>query len=204
MNIRLAVHLAISMVLGLALALYGLFLAGPFGALLGLVLWFFVENLVKALLPVSYLSSAPGAQATSAMYRGWAPRLFASLGLYRSRNAAGDAARLAAGVRLGVLTFGNHDGSQTLGYLVLRRQQDGQTGAAWRRRGKQFSDRPIKGPLVPAVRPGREQQNSMQARMGFTVSVELGGSSYWVRSSDAELLGLVFPAASAPASAAAQ
>jgi hypothetical protein len=197
MNVRLAVHLAISLAVGLTLVFVGL-TQGPLGGLVGMFVWFFLENLIRALLPASFLPSAPGTQATSAMYRGWGARVVAALGLYRSRGAAGDAARLAAGVRLGLVSYGNRDGSQTMGHLVLQGQPDGTAAVAWRNRGKQFSEQPIEGPLALTVRQGREQQNSTQARMGFTVSVELGGSSYWVRPSDAELLGLVLPVQAAP------
>ncbi|WP_344447772.1 hypothetical protein, partial [Kitasatospora nipponensis] len=72
MNIRLAVHLLLSIVVALAMVFTGLALGGPLVALLAFGLWFLIEALFKALLPASFLPGVEGAQLTSAAYRGWA------------------------------------------------------------------------------------------------------------------------------------
>ncbi|MFF4341477.1 hypothetical protein ACFY00_16265 [Kitasatospora sp. NPDC001540] len=190
MNARLTVHLVVSLVLALVLVFTGAAIGGPALALLGLVLWYVLESLVKALLPPAFLPGVEDAQATSAVYRGWAAKLVAGTAPARTRTPAGDAARLAAGVPLCMLSFGVHDGSQTMGHLLLRRTPDGGTALAWRGRGKNAGTRPI-DPPVPTFRPGREQLNPTQARLGYTSSVQFGGDTYWLRGHDAELLQLL-------------
>ncbi len=202
MNVRLAVHLTVSTVIAIALVFTGLNLWGPLGALLAMIVWYFLEQAIKALLPVSFLSSVPGTQATSAMYRDWASRLVASLGMYPSRTPAGDLARLGSGIRLGMLSHANRDGSQVLGFLVLARTGETTTSVAWRRRGKQYTEQPIDSSHGVTVHQSREQQNPVQARFGFTTSVGLGGDTYWVRPQDAELLALVLRPAEAAAAPA--
>ncbi|MEY9963572.1 hypothetical protein ABIA33_001605 [Streptacidiphilus sp. MAP12-16] len=190
MNVRLAVHLLISIVLGLGLVFTGLAVGGPALAVLGFVLWFLLEQLIKALLPTPFHPGVEGAQTTSAVYRGWAARVLARTGLARTRTVEADAAHLAAGVRLCMLSFGLRDGSQTLGHLLLQRSPEGGTMLAWRARGKGKTPQPVDASQA-RIQRGREQQNPGQARMGFTVSMQLGTDSYWLRSHDAELLDLV-------------
>ncbi|GAA4985384.1 hypothetical protein [Kitasatospora paranensis] len=196
MNVRLAVHLLVSLVLALVLVLTGLALGGPLLAFLGFVLWFLLEALIKALLPPSFHPGIEGAQTTSAVYRGWAARLVAGTALGKGRTVAGDAARLAAGVRLCLLSFGVRDGSQTLGYLLLQRTPDGATAVAWRGRGKGQVIRPIV-PATATFLPGREQQNASQARLGYRTPVQFGEDTYWLRDHDAELAQLVLATESA-------
>lgn len=190
MNVRLAVHLIASIALGLALVFTGYALGGPVVGLLGLVLWFLLETLVKSLLPHSFLPGVEDAHATSAVYRGWASELVAGTALGRARTVEADAARLAAGVRLCTTTFAVRDGSQILGHLLLQRTPDGTASLAWRGRGKDQQVRPI-SPATPVLRPGREQQNPAQARMGYRTAVQFGPDVYWLRDHDAELLKLV-------------
>jgi hypothetical protein len=189
-NVRLVVHLIVSLVLALVLVFTGLALGGPLLALLGFLLWFVLEALIKALLPHSFHPGIEGAQTTSAVYRGWAAKLVAGTALGKGRTVEGDAARLAAGVRLCMLSFGVRDGSQTLGYLLLQRTPDGATAVAWRGRGKGQVIRPIV-PATVTFHPGREQQNASQARLGYRTAVQFGEDTYWLRGHDAELVRLV-------------
>ncbi len=190
MNIRLAVHLLVSIAFALALVFGGYALGGPLLALPGFALWFVLEQLVKALLPAPFQPGVEGAQPTSSLYRGWAAGLVASAGLAGSRTPQADAARLKAGVRLCLLSFGLRDGSQTTGHLLLQPSPANGVTLAWRGRGAGQRIQPINPPL--AVFPeGRQQQNTVQARLGFTVPLQLGPDSYWLRRHDAELLKLV-------------
>ncbi|GAA4878047.1 hypothetical protein [Kitasatospora terrestris] len=195
MNVRLAVHLIASTALALALVFTGLALGGPGLALLGFVLWFLVEAVIKALLPHSFHPGVEGAQPTSAVYRGWAAKLVAGTALGRTRTVEGDAARLAAGTRLCTLSFGVRDGSQTLGNLLLQRTPDGTTALAWRGRGKDVGIHPIVPP-TPVLHAGRNQQNATQARLGYRTALQFGQDTYWLRDHDAALLKAVLtPAA---------
>ncbi|MGW4697190.1 hypothetical protein ACWEO1_32950 [Kitasatospora cineracea] len=198
MNARLMVHLIVSLAVALTLVFAGAAIGGPALGLLGLVVWYVLESLVKALLPVAYQPGVAGAQSTSAVYRGWAAKLVAGTALARARTPQGDADRLAAGVRLCMVTYGVRDGSQSLGYLLLERTPDGGTAVAWHGRGKNAGTRPIT-PAVPAFRPGREQQNAAQARLGYTSSVQFGQDTYWLQPHNTELLQLAL----APQGAAA-
>ncbi|BFV59993.1 hypothetical protein KCMC57_up50970 [Kitasatospora sp. CMC57] len=198
MNVRLAVHLVVSIALALGLVFTGFALGGPLVALLAFGLWFLIEALFKALLPASFLPGVEGAELTSAAYRGWAPKLVGGLGLAKARTPEADAARLAAGVRLCTVTFGLRNGSQLLGHLLLQRAPEGEALIAWRGRGKGQAVQPIAAAEM-VVRSGQQQQNAVQARMGYTVSVQFGPDSYWLRPHDAELLKLVRGHETAPA-----
>ncbi|PKT70265.1 hypothetical protein CW362_25145 [Streptomyces populi] len=192
MNVRLQIHLLTTIAIGLGLFFSGQALGGMPLGLLGLVIFFFVlEPLIRALLPASFLPAPQGAQATCALYRGWAAELTARLGLGASRTVEADAARLRRGTRLSMLSYGLRDGSQTLGHVLLRQSSNGEISLAWRKRGKSGTDQPIslQGP-VAAMRE-RRQQNAAQARTGFTVAVDLGTGSYWLRHHDAALLQLL-------------
>ncbi|MFG2821577.1 hypothetical protein ACGFX4_19365 [Kitasatospora sp. NPDC048365] len=203
MNVRLAVHLIASIALALALVFTGLALGGPGLGLLGFVLWFLLEALIKALLPQSFHPGVEGAQPTSAVYRGWAAKLVAGTALGRTRTAEGDAARLAAGTRLCMLSFGVRNGSQTLGYLLLQRTPDGTTALAWRGRGKDTGIHPIVPP-TPTFHAGQNQQNATQARLGYRTALRFGPDTYWLRDHDAALLKTVLtPSAEATTSTTA-
>ncbi|MFD5521550.1 hypothetical protein [Streptomyces sp. NPDC127066] len=192
MNVRTQIHLLILFAVGFGLFFGGLTLGGAPLGLLGFVIFFFVlQPLIWALLPVSFLMAPKGAQATCALYRGWAAKLTVRLGLGASRTVEADAARLRQGVRLSMLSLGLRDGSQTLGHVLLHQSSDGEVRLAWRKRGKGGTDQPInlQGPV--AARRERQQQNGTQARMGYTVAVDLGTESYWLRPHDAALLELL-------------
>lgn len=191
MNVSLRVHLVVSIALGLALTLGGLALGGPAMAAAGFVLWLLLEQLIRAMLPVSIYPAVAGTQATSAVYRGWAAKLAGRLGFARSRTVQADAARLRDGVPLHMLSFGTREGSQTLGYLLLQQSSDGQVTFAWRARGKAQQVQPIDAGVVTTY-PGRKQQNAVQVRAGFLVSIGLGEDSYWLRNHDAALLRVLF------------
>ncbi|MEW2130646.1 hypothetical protein [Streptomyces sp. NPDC005435] len=160
--------------------------------LLGMLVFYFVLHpVIRALLPASFLPAPRGAQATSALYRGWAAKPMAGLGLGASRTVEADAARLRRGVRLSILSYGLRDGSQVLGHLLLRQSPHGGVELAWRDRAKGATDQPIHfhGPLDLPYE--RHQQNVTQARLGYTAAVDLATDSYWVRPHDAALLQLV-------------
>jgi hypothetical protein len=164
---------------------------GTLLGMLSLVIFFSViDPMIRALLPTSFFPAPRGAQATSALRRGWAAKLAARLGLGASRTVEADAARLRQGVRLAMLSHGLRDGSQTLGCVLLHQSSSGEVSLAWRKRGKGATDQAInlQGPV--AVRRERQQQNAAQARMGFTAAVDLGTDSYWLRPHGAALLQL--------------
>jgi hypothetical protein len=194
-NVRSAVYPVISTALGLALTLTGLALGGPALAAAGFVLWLLLDQLIRAMLPVSIFPRAiEGALATSAVYRGWAAKLVGGLGFAKARTVEADVARLRKGVRLRTLSYGIRDGSQVLGFLLLQPSSDGQVTLGWRGRGEGQQVQPIDAGKV-TVYQGRRQPNAVQARAGFIVSIGLGGDSYWLRTHDAELLRQLFSTA---------
>ncbi|MET7981348.1 hypothetical protein [Streptomyces sp. NPDC005281] len=189
MNVRLQIQFLLTIAISLGLFFTGQALGGMPLGLLGLVIFFFVlEPLLRALLPASFLPAPQGTQATSALNRGWVGKLVTRLGLRASRTVEADAERLRRGARLSMLSHGVRDGSQTLGYVLLHQSPEGEVRLAWRKRGKGGIDQPInlQGPV--AVRHERQQQNAVQARMGFTAAVDLGNEPYWLRPHDAALL----------------
>ncbi|MEV8563533.1 hypothetical protein AB0478_45615 [Streptomyces sp. NPDC051917] len=188
-NVRLLIHLLVSIAIALGLLFTGQALGGiPLG-LLGLVVFFFVlDPLIRSLLPASFFPAPRGAQATSALYRGWAAKLTARLGRGASRTVEADAARFRRGVRLSMLSYGLRDGSQTLGHLLLHQSSNGEVQLAWRNRGKGGTDQPISLQDPVVARQERPQKNAAQARMGYTAAVDLGTDSYWLRPHDAALL----------------
>ncbi len=191
MKVPVMAHLVVSIALGLALTLGGLALGGPLLAVAGFVLWLLLEQLIRAMLPVSIYPSVADSQPTSSVYRGWAAKLAGGLGFAKARTVQADAARFRNGVRLRMLSSGIRDGSQTLGYLLLQQSSNGQIALAWRGRGRGQHVQPIDARAV-TVHQERKQRNGVQARAGFVVSVELGGDSYWLRTHDAALLRLLF------------
>ncbi|MBJ7904831.1 hypothetical protein ACWDO7_20610 [Streptomyces sp. NPDC003656] len=198
MNVRLLMQFVVVMAITLGLFFGGLAEGGMMLGLLGMVFAFFVlVPLVQALFPPSFFPAPRGAQATCALYRGWGAKLAIRLGRGPSRTVRADAERLRRGVRLSMLAYGMRDGSQTLGYLLLDQSADGAVRVAWRKRGKGAVDQPVQLRSAVVVRPEREQQNGVQARMGYTAAVDLGEASYWLRPHDAALLQLVL-ANSAP------
>ncbi|GJF32116.1 hypothetical protein KNE206_48160 [Kitasatospora sp. NE20-6] len=190
MNVRLAVHLCVSIALALVLVFTGLAVGGPLLGLAGFVVWYLLEALVKALLPTSFQPGVEGAQATSAVYRGWAAKLVAATGLAGARTPEADAARVASGIRLCMPAFGTRGGSQTLGYLLLQRTPDGGTAVAWRGRGKGQQIQPLADGTA-AFPQGLVQQNATQARIGYSHPVELDGGTYWLFGHNAALLKLL-------------
>jgi hypothetical protein len=203
LTLRSAVYPTISLALGLALTLTGLALGGPALAAAGFVLWLLLDQLIRALLPVSIFPRAiEGALATSAAYRGWAAKLVGGLGFAKARTVQADVARLRKGVPLRTLSYGVRDGSQTLGYLLLQPSSDGQVTLGWRGRGKGQRVQPIGAGKV-VIYQRRKQPNGIQARAGFVVSIGLGGDSYWLRTHDAEILRQLFQTEAAVARPAA-
>ncbi|MFE5137714.1 hypothetical protein ACFRDV_08545 [Streptomyces fagopyri] len=182
----------ITIAIGLGLLFTGLESGGmPLGLLYLLIFFIVLDPLVRALLPASFLPAPRGAQATCASYRGWAGKLVNRFGLKASRTVEADAERLRRGARLGMLSYGVRDGSQTLGHVLLHQSPEGEVGLAWRKRGKGGTDQPIDLQVPVAVRHERRQQNAAQARMGFTAAVDLGAEIYWLRPHDAALLQLL-------------
>lgn len=182
----------VMMAIALGLFFAGMAEGGMMLGLLGMVFSLFVlVPLVQALFPPSFFPAPRGAQATCALYRGWAAKVALRLGTGPSRTVQADAVRLRTGVRLSMLTYGLRDGSQTLGHLLLDQSGDGTVRLAWRGRKKGAADEPINVQWPVVVRPERQQQNAVQARMGYTAAVDLGDASYWLRPHDAALLQLV-------------
>lgn len=190
MNVRLAVHLVISITVALPLVFVGLNLAGPFGAALGFVVWFLLEQLIKALVPTSFHARVAGAQVTAAVYRGWAARLIARTPLAGRRTPAVDAARLAEGYRLGTLTYRLSDANHSLGYLLMQKSPEGTPMLAWRPRGKNATALPIDRSAATHIFTEHRQHNSAMNRFGYTEPVQLGQDLYCLRPHDLALLNL--------------